>query len=105
MLRYPLISVKNLSKSYPLEHGTVYALKEIDLEIYEGESVAIMGPSGSGKSTLLHLLGCLDTPTTGTYFLNDQDVSSLNDTELSPTCFSNRICLSIFQSDSPTQCF
>lgn len=78
-----LVSIKNLSKSYRLEHGIVHALRHIDFTIDEGESIAIMGPSGSGKSTLLHLLGCLDSPTTGSYFLNNQDVSSLSDSALS----------------------
>ena len=67
--KLPLVHVEQLSKSYQLEHGIVHALKEISLSIYSGESVAIMGPSGSGKSTLMHLLGCLDSPTTGRYFL------------------------------------
>lgn len=79
----PLVKVKDLSKSYPMEHGTVQALKQVDVEIYPGEMVAIMGPSGSGKSTLLQLLGCLDKPSTGNYFLDSQDISNLNDTELS----------------------
>jgi putative ABC transport system ATP-binding protein len=61
----------------------VHALRHIHLNIGAGESIAIMGPSGSGKSTLLHLLGCLDRPTTGRYLLDNQDVSSLNDVQLS----------------------
>lgn len=83
MNSHPLVSVENLSKSYQLEHGIVHALRQIDLKIYSGQSVAIMGPSGSGKSTLLHLLGCLDSPTTGRYLLKNQDVSCLSDSELS----------------------
>lgn len=59
----PLIDVKGLSKSYPMGRGLVEALKEVNLKIARGDSLAIMGPSGSGKSTLLHLLGCLDSPT------------------------------------------
>lgn len=78
----PVIKVSQLSKSYQMGHGCVQALRQIDFEVQAGELVAIMGPSGSGKSTLLHLLGCLDTPTTGSYFLDGQDVSHLNDKEL-----------------------
>jgi len=78
----PLVCVENLSKSYLLGHGIVHALRQVNLIIYPGQSIAIMGPSGSGKSTLLHLLGCLDKPTTGRYLLNGQDVSSFNDAEL-----------------------
>jgi putative ABC transport system ATP-binding protein len=83
MSRHPLVHVENLSKCYRLGQGTVQALRQIDLKITSGESVAIMGPSGSGKSTLLHVLGCLDSPTNGRYLLNDQDVSSLSDSQLS----------------------
>lgn len=61
----------------------LYALREMDLNIEQGQYVAVMGPSGSGKSTLLNLLGCLDRPSSGNYFLNGQDVSSLDDSELS----------------------
>lgn len=60
----------------------VHALKGVDLNIYQGDSLSIMGPSGSGKSTLMHLLGCLDSPTSGSYFFNNQDISSLTDEEL-----------------------
>lgn len=78
-----LIEARNLSKSYQRAQGNLQALSEINLEVYAGDSVAVMGPSGSGKSTLLHLLGCLDHPTSGTYFFNQQDVLSLDDTTLS----------------------
>lgn len=78
----PLICINQLSKSYQLEHHVFYALHQIDLKIYAGQSIAIMGPSGSGKSTLLHILGCLDRPTMGSYLLNGQDVFRFNDTEL-----------------------
>jgi putative ABC transport system ATP-binding protein len=83
MSQHPLVCVENLSKLYPSGQGIVHALRQIDLKIYSGESVAIMGPSGSGKSTLLHLLGCLDKPTAGRYVLNQRDVSSFSDVELS----------------------
>jgi putative ABC transport system ATP-binding protein len=79
----PLIKVKGLSKAYQLGHGTVYALQSIDLEIFSGEHIALMGPSGSGKSTLMHLLGCLDRPTDGEYSLCGDDVSQLDDAALS----------------------
>lgn len=78
-----LVSVKNLSKVYRRGVNTVIALQNVNLQIAEGDSLAIMGPSGSGKSTLMHLLGCLDKPTNGQYCLNGQDVSLLDDKQLS----------------------
>lgn len=78
----PLVSVKKLGKSYTMEHGQVHALSQIDLNIFKGEMVAIMGPSGSGKSTLLHLLGCLDRPSNGHYLLDNEDISNLDDRQL-----------------------
>lgn len=77
-----LVEVKNLGKAYKMEHGLVQALDQVDLQIFSGEMVAIMGPSGSGKSTLLHLLGCLDKPTTGHYFLSSMDIAKLDDNQL-----------------------
>ena len=77
-----MIEVKNIVKIY--QTGTVgfQALSGVSFTIKDGEFVAIMGPSGSGKSTLMHILGALDTPTTGTYFLDGKDVSTLNEDEL-----------------------
>ncbi len=76
-------SLKNLTKDYVLKGETVHALRGVSLEIPEGDFVAIMGPSGSGKSTLLNLLGCLDKPTSGSYFLGDDDVAQMDDSQLS----------------------
>ena len=74
-----IIELKDLSKVYQMgEEISVKALDNINLEIHEGEFVSIMGPSGSGKSTLMNILGCLDHPTSGQYFLDGEDVSHLN---------------------------
>jgi putative ABC transport system ATP-binding protein len=78
----PLIHIHNIKRDFVLGNEIVYVLKGIDLEINKGEYVALMGPSGSGKSTLMNLLGCLDTPTSGTYILNGKDVSQMHDDEL-----------------------
>ena len=78
----PLIKITNIKRDFVLGNEIVYVLKGIDLEINKGEYVALMGPSGSGKSTLMNLLGCLDTPTSGTYILNGKDVSQMRDDEL-----------------------
>ncbi len=77
-----IIRTENLTKTYHLGETDVNALKNISISINKGELVSIIGPSGSGKSTLMHLLGCLDTPTSGKYFLEGKDVSKLNDTQL-----------------------
>ncbi|MEO9076314.1 MAG: ABC transporter ATP-binding protein [Gelidibacter sp.] len=77
-----VIHIRNIVRNFQLGSETVYVLKGIDLDIVRGDYVAIMGPSGSGKSTLMNLLGCLDTPTSGQYILNNKDVSKLSDDEL-----------------------
>ena len=77
-----LIEIRNIIRDFPLGSEIVHVLKGIDLDIDKGEYVAFMGPSGSGKSTLMNLLGCLDTPTAGTYKLNGRDVSQMTDDEL-----------------------
>lgn len=78
----PMILTRNLQRRYTMGGETVHALRGVDLEIAHGEYVAIMGPSGSGKSTLMNMIGCLDTPDDGEYWLNGKLVSSMNDSEL-----------------------
>ena len=77
-----MISLKDITKTYHLESIEVPVLKRINLSIEEGECVAIMGASGSGKSTLMNIIGCLDRPTSGQYFLAGQDLTTLDDDEL-----------------------
>ncbi|TVR44711.1 MAG: ABC transporter ATP-binding protein [Bacteroidia bacterium] len=77
-----IIRLEAICKNYKVGLEVVRALREISLTINKNEYVALMGPSGSGKSTLMNLLGCLDTPTSGSYFLNNKDVSKLSDNEL-----------------------
>lgn len=77
-----MIKLENISKSYYLGKEEVPILKGIDLEIRDGEFVAIMGPSGSGKSTLMNIIGCLDRPTSGAYFLNELEISTYSDDQL-----------------------
>jgi macrolide transport system ATP-binding/permease protein len=77
-----LIEIKNLTKKYQLGEHTVYALRDVSISIQTGEFVAIMGPSGSGKSTLMHLMGLLDSPSSGSYHLEAQEISRLNEDDL-----------------------
>jgi putative ABC transport system ATP-binding protein len=77
-----LIRLQKISRRYQMGAETVHALREVSVEIQRGEYVAIMGPSGSGKSTLMNLVGCLDSPTSGTYELNGTDVSQMDDNAL-----------------------
>lgn len=77
-----MLECQNISKTYKTEAVETLALKNISFQISDGEFTAIMGPSGSGKSTLMHILGCLDTPTNGTYLLDKHDVSKMSDDEL-----------------------
>jgi putative ABC transport system ATP-binding protein len=78
-----LAELKSIWKTYEMGHTLLHALRGVSFAVEEGEMIAIMGPSGSGKSTLLNVLGCLDTPTRGQYLLGGQDVSTLNDDDLS----------------------
>ncbi len=78
----PVIHTENLWKTYRMGAEDIHALRGISIEVARGEYLAIMGPSGSGKSTLMNLLGCLDTPTEGRYYLNGKLVSELSDDEL-----------------------
>lgn len=77
-----MIKLEGLTKSYPMGKRELQVLKGINLSVQKGELVAVMGPSGSGKTTLLNLLGCLDKPTSGKYFFEGREVSSLNGNEL-----------------------
>jgi putative ABC transport system ATP-binding protein len=76
------IRIENMSKVYKLGATSVEALKEVSVTVQDNEYLAIMGPSGSGKSTMMNIIGCLDTPTSGAYFLGDHDVSKMNDDQL-----------------------
>ena len=78
----PIIQAKNLTKHYTVGSTIVRALDGLDIDIDKGSYIALMGPSGSGKSTLMNILGCLDTPSSGAYFLNNKDVSQVDDDSL-----------------------
>jgi putative ABC transport system ATP-binding protein len=77
-----IIRIQNITKEYIMGTQIVRALSGVDLEVQKNEYIAIMGPSGSGKSTLMNIIGCLDTPSSGTYILNNKNVSHLSDNEL-----------------------
>ena len=79
----PVVEARGLGKVFPMPAGPVVALRDLDLVVHAGDAVAITGPSGCGKSTLLHLLGCVDTPTSGTLRLDGRDVAGLGDAERS----------------------
>ncbi len=96
MTKERVIEIKALSKVYDTNEVSVHALRGIDLEVRGGEFVAITGPSGSGKSTLLNILGCLDRPTSGSYWLAGEDVSKLNKDQLAAV--RNRKIGFVFQS-------
>jgi putative ABC transport system ATP-binding protein len=81
-MSHPIIRTLGLKKNYELGAETVHALRGVDLVVQRNEYIAIMGPSGSGKSTFMNLIGCLDTPTSGEYWLNDQPVADRTDDEL-----------------------
>jgi putative ABC transport system ATP-binding protein len=78
----PLIETRDLWKTYVMGDEEIHALRGVSIQIERGEYVAIMGPSGSGKSTLMNLIGCLDTPTKGSYLLNNKEVAAMNDDDL-----------------------
>lgn len=92
----PLIRLRDIEKKYRVGDQDIYALRHVDLDIPKGEFLALMGPSGSGKSTLMNVLGCLDTPTKGSYILNGTEVGRLNDQELS--AIRNREIGFVFQT-------
>jgi putative ABC transport system ATP-binding protein len=91
-----MIAIQNMTKVYGMGDAEVHALGGVSLEIAKGEWVAITGPSGSGKSTLMHIIGCLDSPTAGEYWLNGVEVSGMDDTQLASV--RNREIGFVFQS-------
>src|SRR5258707_7197176 len=94
--RKAVIDVRDISKVYKMGDIDIPALRGVSLQVYEGEFISIMGPSGSGKSTMLQILGALDQPTSGEYYLDGVDVAKLNDSELA--AIRNRKIGFVFQS-------
>ncbi len=92
----PVIEVRNITKDYRLGKIVVHALRGVSLTVMPGEFVAIMGPSGSGKSTFMNIIGCLDRPTSGDYYLNGELVSAMNDAQLAQ--IRNRYIGFVFQT-------
>src|SRR5687768_18269315 len=82
MVGKKIIETQGISKTYRMGSEIIEALKSVSISVNKGEYVAFMGPSGSGKSTLMNIIGCLDTPTSGSYILNDKNVSEMTDNEL-----------------------
>ena len=95
-MKKPILSVKNVYKSYKVGDQTINALNGVSLDIYEGDFVAIVGKSGSGKSTLMHIIGLLDTPTKGEVVLNSTDVSKMDEAQLAKV--RNKAIGFVFQS-------
>ena len=87
----PIIHAEDLWRTYQMGAEEIQALRGVTFEIQKGEYVAVMGPSGSGKSTLMNLVGCLDTPSAGEYWLNGQKVSDLSDDELGRASCRERV--------------
>jgi hypothetical protein len=94
--RRHILRLENVTRTYKTNADDVVAIKNISLTIYRREVVAIVGPSGSGKSTLLHLLGCLDVPSSGNIYIDDQKVNNMSDKKLSE--LRNRTIGFVFQS-------
>src|SRR3990167_6267068 len=94
--KIPTIALRDITKSYATGSSVYQAIKGISLAIFEGEFVAIMGPSGSGKSTIMHIMGALDTPTSGTYALKGKDISAYDEDQLAE--IRNREIGFVFQS-------
>lgn len=95
-----VIQIRDLKKIYKMGDSIVKALNGVTFDVERNEYIAIMGPSGSGKSTLMNMIGCLDTPTSGDYYLNGSSVSQMDDNELAAIRNRDWICFSNIQSAS-----